>query len=260
MTLEFLGHYDLAVMILWVFWIFFFGLVLWLHRESKREGYPLVTDRLSDRVQVVGFPGMPAPKTYLLPDGTSVTAPAPHGRGDTRELPLKQVAKFFGAPYEPVGNPMTAGVGPGSWAERRDIPDRMADGRPRIVPLRTDDSFHLESRDPDPHGMRVEGADGRVGGIVKDVWVDRSESMIRYFEVETGEGPATRRVLLPHNFCRILGDRNMIRVNAVLAKHFADVPGTKSGDQVTLLEEDKIMGYYGAGWLYATPQRLGPIL
>jgi len=38
------------------------------------------------------------------------------------------------------------------------------------------------------------------------------------------------------------------------------VPVTKSPDQVTKLEEDKISGYYGAGTLYAVPSRQEPIL
>ena len=32
--------FDVAQMTLYLFWIFFFGLVLYLHRESKREGFP----------------------------------------------------------------------------------------------------------------------------------------------------------------------------------------------------------------------------
>ena len=35
---------------------------------------------------------------------------------------------------------------------------------------------------------------------------------------------------------------------------------TKLAEQVTLLEEEKIMAYYGAGTLYATPQRQEPLL
>ena len=31
--------FDVAQLLLYVFWIFFFGLVLYLHRESKREGF-----------------------------------------------------------------------------------------------------------------------------------------------------------------------------------------------------------------------------
>ena len=43
-------------------------------------------------------------------------------------------------------------------------------------------------------------------------------------------------------------------------RQFADVPATKSLDQVTKLEEDRIVGYYGAGTLYATPARQEPLL
>ena len=38
------------------------------------------------------------------------------------------------------------------------------------------------------------------------------------------------------------------------------MPGIRNPDSVTLLEEDKIMAYYGGGTLYATPQRQEPLL
>jgi len=38
------------------------------------------------------------------------------------------------------------------------------------------------------------------------------------------------------------------------------VPTTRHPDQVTLLEEDKIAGYYGGGYLYSTPQRQEPLV
>ena len=47
---------------------------------------------------------------------------------------------------------------------------------------------------------------------------------------------------------------------ALLASQFANVPATKDPDRVTLLEEDKISAYYGAGTLYATPARTEPLL
>ena len=34
-------YMDLAQLALYVFWIFFFSLVIYLHREGKREGWPL---------------------------------------------------------------------------------------------------------------------------------------------------------------------------------------------------------------------------
>ena len=36
---------------------------------------------------------------------------------------------------------------------------------------------------------------------------------------------------------------------------FAGVPGLKSPDQITLLEEEKVMAYYGGGSLYGAPGR-----
>jgi photosynthetic reaction center H subunit len=63
---------------------------------------------------------------------------------------------------------------------------------------------------------------------------------------------------LPIPFARI-GKRD-IKVQSILGGQFADVPLTRSLAQVTLLEEDKIAGYYGGGRLYATPQRQEPLV
>ena len=35
------GYVDVAQLVLYAFWIFFFGLIIYLRREDKREGYPL---------------------------------------------------------------------------------------------------------------------------------------------------------------------------------------------------------------------------
>ncbi|MBL8337961.1 MAG: photosynthetic reaction center subunit H, partial [Rhodoferax sp.] len=35
------GYIDVAQVTLYVFWVFFAGLVYYLHQENKREGYPL---------------------------------------------------------------------------------------------------------------------------------------------------------------------------------------------------------------------------
>jgi photosynthetic reaction center H subunit len=65
-------------------------------------------------------------------------------------------------------------------------------------------------------------------------------------------------VLLPMNFARVHRDR--VQVKAILSHQFAAVPGTKSADQITFLEEEKIMAYYGAGTLYAEPSRAEPLV
>ena len=51
------NYIDLPTILIYLFWFFFAGLVLYLHREGKREGYPLVSDRKG--IVVEGFPKTP---------------------------------------------------------------------------------------------------------------------------------------------------------------------------------------------------------
>jgi photosynthetic reaction center H subunit len=250
-------YIDVAQIALYAFWVFFAGLIIYLRREDKREGYPLESDR-SGSVKVQGWPLMPEPKTFLLRDGTTrVTPRASEPVQDVRATPI---GNWLGAPLEPDGDPMQAAVGPGSFAMRADIPDRTADNQVKIVPLRVATDFHIEGRDPDPRGMTVMGADGVAGGIVRDAWVDRSEAILRYFEVEVATSAGARHVLLPVNFTKVDGGLGRVHVRSILGAQFVAVPGLASPDQVTLLEEDRIMAYFGAGTLYAEPSRLGPLV
>lgn len=253
-------YIDVAQLVLYAFWIFFAGLIIYLRGEDKREGYPLESDRSdrAPRVQVVGFPGLPSPKTFALAHGG--VSVVPNGRFDRREVRAAPVAPYPGAPLEPTGDPMLDGVGPASYAERADVPDLTLDGRPKIVPLRVATDHWIETRDPDPRGMAVVGADGLVAGKVTDVWVDRSEVVARYYEVEVTTGAAKRSVLLPVNFTRVNTWSGQITVKSILASHFAKVPGIQAPDSITLLEEDRICGYYGGGTLYAEPSRAEPFL
>jgi len=248
------SYIDVAQLVLYAFWVFFAGLIYYLRREDKREGYPLESDR-GGRVRVQGFPSMPAPKTFRLAHGGTVSAPS--GKADLREVKAEPSAPWPGAPLAPTGDPMTDAVGPAAYAERADTPDLTLHGDIKIVPLRIANDFHLEARDPDPRGMQVVGADGEVAGTVTDAWVDRSETILRYLEVDVaGAG----RRLLPVNFTRIDGRRRMVKVDSILAGHFANVPGTQNPDRVTFREEDRIAAYYASGHLYAKPSRMGPVL
>jgi photosynthetic reaction center H subunit len=247
------SYIDVAQLVLYAFWVFFAGLIYYLHRENKREGYPLESDRSGGRIEVQGFPAIPGAKTFVLPHGG--TATVPNRKADTREVKAAPIGPWPGAPLEPTGNPMLDGVGPAAYAERADTPDLTVEGDPKIVPLRVAADHYLESRDPDPRGMEVLGADGKVAGTIRDAWVDRSEALIRYYEVEVAGG---RRVLLPVNFARVGGGR--VKVRSILAAHFAQVPATQSPDRVTLREEDRICAYYGGGTLYAEPARAEPWL
>ena len=145
--------------------------------------------------------------------------------------------------------------------------DLAGDGGNRIVPLSVAAAFQVDARDPDPRGMTVLGADELIGDTVTDVWVDRSESLIRYLEVAlpkakaaNGEASPVRTVLLPMTFSRIDGRRKRVNVRSILADQFAAVPMLASADKVTRREEDRICGYYGGGTLYATPARAEPML
>lgn len=247
------AYFDVAQITLYAFWIFFAGLIYYLHREDKREGYPLDSER-STQIRVQGFPPIPQPKTYLLRDGRKVLAPNFRAGGDAGAG--EPAATHLGAGLEPVGDPLSAGVGPGAYSDRADLPDTTLEGQLRIAPLRVINDFQIAGEDPDPRGLPVIGADGVVGGTVTDLWLDRAEVIFRYLEVEV-PGQA-RHVLLPVNFSRI-GARQ-VRVRALLGHQIAQVPVTRNPDAVTLLEEDRITAYYGAGTLYATPARREPLL
>lgn len=251
------NNIDVAQVVLYMFWVFFAGLVYYLHRENKREGYPLESDTGMGRNRYEGFPATPDPKRFTMSDGTVWLAPGPNsaigplvGGTPTSRLP--------GAPIEPIGNPLLAGVGPGAYAPRADVCDTTFEGGLRIVPLRDAPDYGVAHQDPDPRGMPVLGADGQVGGTVVDLWVDKSEAIFRYIEIEVDAAGGKRRVLLPMTLARI--SRRQVKARSILGAHFADVPALRQPDRITRLEEEKIFGYYGAGTLYATPARLEPLL
>jgi photosynthetic reaction center H subunit len=248
------GYFDVAQIVLYAFWVFFAGLIIYLRREDKREGYPLESDRSGGRVRVQGFPAMPPPKSFQLADGSVVKAP--RAEQDLRPILASPIGTHLGSPLRPNGDPMLDAVGPAAYAERANIPDHTIDGLPMIVPLRIAAGFTVSGKDPDPRGMTVYGADREPGGTVVDLWVDRAEPQIRYLEVETG----ARRVLLPITVAKIDGTRGRVNVKSILGSQFASVPRLASADQVTRREEDQISAYYAGGNLYATASRAEPLL
>jgi photosynthetic reaction center H subunit len=250
------NYIDVAQLVLYLFWIFFAGLLYYLHGEDKREGYPLESDRSGGRIKIEGFPRVPKPKLFRLANGGSVSAP--RLEKDSRTLAARPLGGYLGAPLVPTGNPMLDGVGPAAYAERGNFPDLLTDGQPMIVPVRLAVGFGLAAGDPDPRGMVVLGADRIAGGTVTDFWVDRAEAQIRYLEVQTAAD--ARRILLPVNFTRFDAERRRVHVKSILGSQFAQVPGTAGSDRVTRLEEDKIMAYYAGGHLYATAARSEPLL
>lgn len=248
------GYIDVAQVVLYLFWIFFAGLLYYLHAEDKREGYPLESEGRG-RVKIQGFPPIPSPKTFRLANGGSVTVPRPET--DTRTIAARPASPYPGAPLIPTGNPMLDAVGPAAYAERANYADTLTDGKPMILPVRLAEDFTVATGDPDPRGMQVVGTDSAVAGTVTDIWVDRAEAQIRYLEVETA---SARRVLLPINFVRFDAARRRVHVKSILGAQFSGVPSTASLDSVTRREEDRIMAYYAGGHLYATPSRSEPLI
>lgn len=187
---------------------------------------------------------------------------------------------YNGAPLVPTGDAMRDGIGPAAWADRLDVPDRTIEGIVKIVPMRTDLTFSIAKGDPDPRGLPVEAADRRIAGTVVDVWVDRGEPQVRYYEVELAAGAAAMEtsggmstgggmrtattVLLPAGYVQFPNfgwwgvDRLLVK--SITAAQFAGVPQTRLPDVITFLEEDKIMAYFAGGHLYANAARSEPII
>ncbi len=173
-------------------------------------------------------------------------------------LPARPTAPHPGAALEPTGDPMRDGLGAAAWAtDRADRPDLTHDGRPRIQPMRSLTGWSVEGRDPDPRGMKVVGADGTVAGTVTDLWVDLAEPQVRFLETALADGSGA--VLVPMGFARIRRREGEVRVESLYGHHFAHVPRPKVEGRITLLEEDRIHGYFAGGYRYAHPSRLEPL-
>ena len=256
------GEFDVAELTFYLFFFFFIGLVFYLNRESRREGYPLEHEQTGAVV-----PGKP------MTDGTNKVFKLPHGRGvyipedvprDPVDVPAVQAFNAPGAPWVPTGNPLKDGMGPGAWADRAKYPDLTFDGRPRIVPLAESHDIVIAPNDPTPIGMPVYAADKKLAGKVSDVWVDQSEHIIRYLEVTTNSG---KRVLAPIFVCDVQTGNKLFRetgklvdITAIRSDQFDEAPVIETQGRITRYEEDRIMAYFGGGYMYATAERSEPWL
>jgi photosynthetic reaction center H subunit len=172
---------------------------------------------------------------------------------------FKQAGPYPGAPLEVTApNPLLSNMGPAAYASRRDEPDVTVHGTHRIVPLRADPSFFLDPRAVGYVGVPVLGSDFGGAGWVRDVWVDRAEPQVRYLELELQD--SGRRVLLPVTNVRYNARRGFLYVKSITGAQFADVPGTRAPDSVTLLEEDRIQAYYAGGYLFNEMAKQEPLL
>jgi len=132
MTGAFFGNFDLASLAIWLFWIFFAGLIYYLQTENMREGYPMEDEDGNLAPNQGPFP-LPGQKTFKLPHGRGEVT-VPDHQTEQREVALQRTSVTNGFPLEPTGDPMADGVGPASWAPRRDIPELDGHGHVKIVP------------------------------------------------------------------------------------------------------------------------------
>lgn len=252
---EAFGDFDLASLAIWSFWLFLALLIYYLQRANMHEGYPLETDDGQISPNQGLFP-VPEEKTYILPNGKG-TVTVPTMAREARDVALQQSSTTPGSPFVPTGDPMADGVGPASWAPRKDEPELTGQGHPKIRPLSAMPEFKV-SAGRDPRGLTVQAGDGGPVGNIVDIWVDEPEQVVRYLEVELFPDHGGGRRLIPMPMAVIRSDR--VKVRSIYAKQFAGVPQIKGTDVVTKLEEDKVSAYYGGGVIYADPERLGPQL
>ncbi|MEL6211416.1 MAG: photosynthetic reaction center subunit H [Pseudomonadota bacterium] len=248
-----IGRIDLAQIALYAFWVFFIGLVFYLTREGMREGYPTVSEQTGKPVGKAFLLPMPGKKTFLRRDGSTNTVPE---MPDEYELKAVPVTGSTGAAFTPTGDPLADGVGPAAWVKRPEWPDKNANGDVRIRPMRWDNEFSVASFDADPRGFEVICCDGETVGRVVDLWIDRAEQIIRYFEVETAKGMK----LVPFNLSSVSDSAKTVSVRSVTSAQFLKAPKQKKKDEITLREEDQVMAYFTGGTLYATTGRTEPLL
>ncbi|MFX4570342.1 hypothetical protein ABTA85_19565, partial [Acinetobacter baumannii] len=86
-------YIDVAQLVLYAFWIFFAGLIVYLQRENMREGYPLEAEVAGRKANELFAP--PSPTTFRLHDGRSVVVPREEA---TYELKATPVDGNAGAP------------------------------------------------------------------------------------------------------------------------------------------------------------------
>jgi photosynthetic reaction center H subunit len=259
---SFFGNFDVTSLILSSFVLFFFGLILYLRREDRREGYPLEDDLTGQLEGPAGVFFTASPKTFILPHGQG-TLSKPNSHRESQDVAALRTARAAGSPLEPKGDPMLAGVGPGAFAQRAHKPDLMFHGHTKIAPLRVAGDYSIDG--VDPRGMKVIGADGVAAGVVTDIWVDRAEYLVRYLEVAvtpTGPAPPTsiKTVLVPMTMAVVKKAKKTVVVDAVLGSQFAYAPTLENPDQITFYEEERVTAYYGGGYLYATPARSEPLI
>ena len=110
---EYFGNFDVVQsLILSTFVLFFFGLIVYLRREDRREGYPLEDDVSGRLEESGGFFFSARPKVFRMASGEPLLF-RPDGGRDSMDLNARRTSRTPGSPLVPVGNPLDRGCRPG---------------------------------------------------------------------------------------------------------------------------------------------------
>jgi photosynthetic reaction center H subunit len=90
------------------------------------------------------------------------------------------------------------------------------------------------------------------------MWVDVPEALVRYLTIDLNPEGSGKIRLAPINMVRIQSDR--VSVRSLYGHNFEGIPTIKADDQITLLEEEKIMAWFAGGTMYADPKRAEPVV
>ncbi|MGJ3231222.1 MAG: photosynthetic reaction center subunit H [Oceanicaulis sp.] len=245
---------DGAMVALIIFAGFFFWLVFFhLRVEDKREGYPAIRpDGETPWFKGHGLFPMPIRKEFKRPHGQpTVTTP----RGDPRAGDRPAVMpRNDSKPMRPKRDGLLEGLGPAAWAEREDVADLNIEGKPKLGPLSAEPEYSILEGCPDPRGWPVVGADGVRAGTVRDIWFNRAEFFPRYLEVEAEAGD----YILPIFFAVVHSKKKIVIARDMSGDRLKDAPFRRHDDRITLLEEDRINGFFGGGPLYGKAKEGDP--
>ncbi len=210
-----IGHLDVAQIVLYAFFAFFAGPALVsCAQEDRREGYPLESETPMRLQAARPWLFIPSPKTFRLADGSMVTAPT-----------LLETTRDPSTP--PRSNPGPArrsnrlaircllASAPAPGTVRPDVPYKTADGHDLVAPLRVATNFAVAADGGNPLGFTVIGGDRKAAGTIKDLWVDRAESLLRYYEIALTSG---KSVLVPVHFADVNFRTRTITINALTAQ------------------------------------------
>ena len=244
------GNLDVAILCVIAFVTFFVGLVVYLRREDKREGYPVEVSGFMGRTHSAeGFPAVPRPKLFFRPHGRGV-AQAPRVEEPETVRP-GQTLPPMAFPLDPGPDPLEEGIGAAAFTTlREDEPDLDVEGEPKLISLNDHPEYYIPKGDPDPRGWVLVSADEKIVGKVHDLWFNRAEFFLRYFEVSI-DGAEGRR-LIPSFFAEALPRDSAVRATTLIARDLRRAPIRADDSCITMREEDRLNGFFAGGLRFST--------